>query len=238
MSSTAPGLAALHQELAGILLAGRELDAVLTDVVTTARRALPGAEAVSITLLRGDKAFTAAHDGKMALDADEMQYARGYGPCLDAGRAGQVFVVEEMATEERWPDYCRHAAAAGVGSSVSLPLPVQGRTLGALNCYSSRPRSFGEDDVALGQEVAAFVAIAVANADSHARSAEDAENMRRAMASRAVIEQAKGVLVERHKVTPEQAFTLLTHASQRTNVKLNRVAEELVTTGVLPGAVG
>ncbi|NAZ86970.1 GAF and ANTAR domain-containing protein [Kineococcus indalonis] len=230
-------LSDLHAALAGVLIADRPLDEVLTEVVRIARRALPGAEAVSTTLLRGEKAFTAAHDGQMALDADEMQYERGYGPCMDAGRAGEVFVVDDMATDERWPDYTRTAAAAGVGSSLSLPLPVQGRSVGALNCYSSRPRAFGEQELAIGQEVAALIAVAVANADAHARSAEDAENMRRAMTSRAVIEQAKGVLVERHKITPEQAFTLLTHSSQNTNVKLREVAEELVTTGVLRGAV-
>ncbi|WP_432536073.1 GAF and ANTAR domain-containing protein [Kineococcus arenarius] len=231
-------LSELHAALAGVLIAERPLDDVLNEVVGLARKALPGAESVSSTLLRGDTAFTAAHDGQMALDADEMQYERGYGPCMDAGRAGQVFVIEDMSTEERWPDYARAAAAAGIGSSLSLPLPVQGRSVGALNCYSSRPRAFGEEDVVIGQEVAAFVAIAVANADAHARSAQDAENMRRAMASRAVIEQAKGVLVERHRITPEQAFTLLTHSSQNANVKLREVAEELVATGVLRGAAG
>ncbi|GAB3252357.1 GAF and ANTAR domain-containing protein [Kineococcus gypseus] len=232
-----PDLTHLHRALAGVLIAERSLDDVLTDVVRLAREALPGAESVSITLLRGDEAFTAAHDGRMALDADELQYERGYGPCVDAGRAGQVFLVEDMATDERWPDYSARAAAAGVGSSLSLPLPVLGRSVGGLNCYSSRPRAFGPEEVELGQEVAAFVAVAVANADASARSAQDAENMRRAMASRAVIEQAKGVLVERHRITPEQAFTLLTHASQRTNVKLREVAEQLVSTGVLLGAV-
>ncbi|WP_432496101.1 GAF and ANTAR domain-containing protein [Kineococcus auxinigenes] len=231
-------LSELHAALAAVLLTDRPLDDVLTEVVGVARKALPAAESVSTTLLRGERAFTAAHDGQMALDADEMQYERGYGPCMDAGRAGQVFVIEDTSTEERWPDYARAAAAAGIGSSLSLPLPVQGRSIGALNCYSSRPRAFGEEDVVLGQEVAAFVAIAVANADAHARSTEDAENMRRAMASRAVIEQAKGVLVERHRITPDQAFTLLTHSSQHTNVKLRDVAEELVTTGVLRGATG
>ncbi|WP_432507286.1 GAF and ANTAR domain-containing protein [Kineococcus arenarius] len=231
-------LSELHAALAGVLIAERTLDDVLGEVVGLARKALRGAESVSSTLLRGERAFTVAHDGQMALDADEMQYERGYGPCMDAGRAGQVFVIEDTSTEERWPDYARAAAAAGIGSSLSLPLPVQGRSIGALNCYSSHPRAFGEEDVVIGQEVAAFVAIAVANADAHARSTEDAENMRRAMASRAVIEQAKGVLVERHRITPEQAFTLLTHSSQNTNVKLREVAEELVTTGVLRGAAG
>jgi GAF domain-containing protein len=229
------GLGRLHAELAAVVLVDRELPDVLNEVVSISRRALPGAEAVSITLIREDEAFTAAFDGQMAMDADEMQYARGYGPCLDAGRAGELFLIADMGAEDRWPDYTRQASERGVGSSLSVPLPFQGASIGALNIYSSRARAFRDADVALGEEAAAFVAIAVANAEAAARATSDAENLRRAMASRATIEQAKGILMERYKVTADQAFTLLTHASQRSNVKLRDVAEQLTTTGVLRG---
>jgi GAF domain-containing protein len=141
-----------------------------------------------------------------------------------------------MGTEERWPDYAAHVAKLGVRSSLSVPLPFQGASIGALNNYARQPVAFGERDVALGEEVAAFVAIAVGNAEAAARATDDVANMRRAMASRAVIEQAKGILMERYKITSEQAFTLLTHASQRSNVKLRDVAEELTATGVLHGS--
>jgi GAF domain-containing protein len=229
-------LGALHQELARVVLVGRELPEVLTEIVHIARRALPGSEACSITLIRDDRAFTAAFDGQIAMDADELQYERGYGPCLDAGRSGEVFVVQDMRAEERWPDYAAHVAKLGVRSSLSIPLPFQGATIGALNNYARHPGAFGESDVPLGEEVAAFVAIAVGNAEAAARATDDVANMRQAMASRAVIEQAKGILMERYKITAEQAFTLLTHASQRSNVKLRDVAEELTATGVLRGS--
>jgi GAF domain-containing protein len=229
-------LGALHQQLAGVVLVGRELPEVLNEIVQISRRAIPGSEATSITLIREERAFTVAHDGQIAMDADELQYERGYGPCLDAGRSGEVFVVEDMHDEERWPDYARHVAELGVRSSLSVPLPFQGATIGALNNYARHPRAFGQTDVAVGEEVAAFVAIAVANAEAAARATDDVANMRRAMASRSVIEQAKGILMERYKVTAEQAFTLLTHASQRSNVKLREVAEELTSTGVLRGS--
>ena len=226
----------LHRELAGVVLAGRELPAVLTDVVGIARRAIPGSDATSITLIRDERGFTAAYDGQIAMEADELQYERGYGPCLDAGRAGELFLVTDMRTEERWPDYARHAAERGVGSSLSVPLPFQGATIGALNNYARETDAFAEADVRLGEEVAAFVAIAVGNAEAASRATTDVANMRQAMASRSVIEQAKGILMERYKITAEQAFTLLTHASQRSNVKLRAIAEELATTGVLRGS--
>jgi GAF domain-containing protein len=224
----------LHEALARVVLAERELADVLTEITGIARRELPSIEAASVTLIRGEKPFTAAYDGQMALDADELQYERGYGPCMDAGRAGQMFLIDDMRSEQRWPDYAQHAAAAGVLSSLSVPLPFQGATIGALNTYAGRPNHFDDTDVELAQEVAAWVAVAVGNAEAAARSSEDLTHLRTAMMSRACIEQAKGILMERHKIKEDEAFTILTHASQLTNTKLRDVADELVRTGAVP----
>ena len=230
-----PDLTTLHEALAKVVFADREFNEILSEITTIARQAMPGPDATSITLIRDEKAFTAAHDGQMALAADELQYQRGYGPCMDAGRAGQVFLIDDMRSEQRWPDYARNAAEHGIASSLSVPLPFQGAMIGALNTYSGRPRAFGDDDLTLAQEIAAWVALAVEKAEAATRTAEDLTHLLRAMLSRAVIEQAKGVLMERYKVTQDQAFTLLTHSSQNTNAKLRDVAEELVLTGALPG---
>jgi GAF domain-containing protein len=113
-------------------------------------------------------------------------------------------------------------------SSLSVPLPIQEDLIGALNVYSRRPEAFDEDDIRAGQTFAAYAAVAVANADSFASTAEMAENLRHAMASRATIEQAKGILMARGGVTPEQAFEMLVRASQRENRKLRQVATDLV----------
>jgi GAF domain-containing protein len=227
----------LHEELAKVALVGRDLAEVLTEITAIARRRLPGAEATSITLIRGEHPFTVAHDGQMALDADELQYERDYGPCVDAGRSGLVFRIDDMRTEQRWPDYARHAAARGVGSSLSLPLPFQAATIGALNNYSTKPGAFHEEDLALGEEVAAWVAFAVANASAAASVVEEAANMRAAMDTRAAIEQAKGILIERYRLDADQAFAVLTKSSQQTGIKLRLVAQDLVRTGQLAGSV-
>ncbi|GGM13738.1 transcriptional regulator [Nakamurella endophytica] len=228
-------LTALHEELARVVVVGRDLSVVLTEITGIARRAMPGAEATSITLVRGDDAHTAAFDGQLAIDADELQYERGHGPCLDAGRAGQIFVVDDMRTEQRWPDYARHTAAIGVRSSLSVPLPFQDAVIGAVNNYATRPEAFGDTDVEFGQEVASWVALAVGHARLGVQAGQDLAGMRAAMASRAVIEQAKGILMERNGITADEAFTVLTRASQRANTKLRDVARQLVSTGTLPG---
>jgi GAF domain-containing protein len=231
-----PNLTLLHEELASIVLVGRDLAAVLTDLTSIARDVMPAAEAVSITLISNDHPFTAAHDGQIALDADELQYQRDYGPCVDAGRSGQLFLVDDMRTDLRWPDYAQHAADRGVGSSLSVPLPFQSATLGAMNNYATRPHAFTEEDVEVAVAVAPWIAYVVNNASAAASAAEQTANMTAAMVTRAAIEQAKGILMERHKLTPDQAFTLLTRVSQHTGLKLRDVAQDLVLTGSLPGA--
>jgi GAF domain-containing protein len=227
----------LHEALARVVVADREPSEVLTEITRIAHRAMPSVDAASVTLIREDKPFTAAYDGQMALDADEMQYERGYGPCMDAGRAGQMFLIDDMRSEQRWPDYAQNVLACGVLSSLSVPLPFQGVTIGALNTYASQPKVFDDSDIELAQEVAAWVAVAVGNAEAATRTSDDLLHLRTVMLSRACIEQAKGILMERHKIKEDEAFTILTHASQRTNTKLRDVAAELVRTGALPSPV-
>ena len=219
----------LWRDLSQVVLADRPLDHVLGEVTDIAARSVPGAESTSITLVRGDKAFTAAHTGEMALAADELQYERGYGPCMDAGRAGVVIRIDDMRTEQRYRDYVTQVLGVGVRSSLSMPLPYQGSSIGALNVYSSEPAAFGAvESEEAATAVAEAVAVAVANADAHDRLAEHARNMRLAMESRAVIEQAKGVLMAQRRVDAEQAFEILREASQRYNRKLRDIAVGIV----------
>jgi GAF domain-containing protein len=219
----------LWRDLSQVVLADRGLDDVLGEVTDIAARSIPGAESTSITLVRGNKAFTAAHTGEMALAADELQYERGYGPCMDAGRAGVVLRIDDMRTEQRWPDYTGNVVEIGVRSSLSMPLPYQGSSIGALNIYSTQPAAFAsQDSEEAATAVAEAVAVLVANADAHDRLGEHAQNMRLAMESRAVIEQAKGVLMAQQGVDAEQAFEVMRDASQRYNRKLRDIARGIV----------
>ena len=215
-------------DLARIGLANRALDEVLQDIAEVANKAFPGAESTSITLIRGGRPFTAAHVDQLALDADELQYEQGHGPCMDAGRTGAVLLVEDMCADARWPDYAARVTGRGVRSSMSTPLPYQGATIGALNVYATAPAAFGCDDVPVAEEVASYIAVAVANADAHAEVRQVAEQMREAMESRSVIDMAKGMLMAQHGCSAEEAFTILSHASQRSNRKLRDIARAMV----------
>ncbi|MDQ1647641.1 MAG: hypothetical protein QOJ50_3825 [Cryptosporangiaceae bacterium] len=225
-------MTALQADTLTALLAVRldhgTLPEVLTRITEIVKADVTGADEVSVTLVRGDKPFTAAYTGQLALDADEMQYERGYGPCIDAGESATVMLVGDMRQDTRWPDYAAHVVPRGVLSSLSLPLPVQTEFVGALNCYARHPHAFSDDAVTVAIELAGHVAVAVANAVGFADNAKLAGEMRAAMASRAVIDQAIGVIMAQNHCDPVLAFTILRRASQNRNTKLRDIAQGIV----------
>ena len=218
-------------ELGRINLAENDVEQVLQRVAELAKQAIPGAAEVSVSLVNpgvSGTANTAAFTGSLALRLDETQYGQGYGPCLDAAEAGGVLLIRDMATEDRWPQYSPAAVAAGVRSSLSVGLPVQQAVTGALNIYACEPDNFDDETVILAQTFAGYAAVALANAHLYASTAALAQQMRTAMATRATIEQAKGILMAGLKCGPDEAFGTLTRLSQQANRKLRDIATEIV----------
>ncbi|MCO1598391.1 GAF and ANTAR domain-containing protein [Micromonospora sp. RHAY321] len=215
-------------ELGSIKLAEVDLDAVLAKIAELAKRTIPGASEVSVTLIRGDDAHTAAFTGELAVALDEWQYEQGHGPCLDASAATETLSVPDMSTESRWPDWAKRAREAGASSSLSIGLPVQEKVAGALNIYGTEPDAFDEEAMILAQTFAGYAAVALANVHLYDTQATLARHMQAAMANRAVIEQAKGIIMGERRCTPEEAFAILAKLSQDTNRKLRDVASTLV----------
>ncbi|SHN14377.1 GAF and ANTAR domain-containing protein [Cryptosporangium aurantiacum] len=221
-------------ELGRIALADLSLEQVLERVGTLARDVIPGVTEASVTLIVNDRPSTAAFTGPLALELDERQYRHGYGPCLDAARGGEIMLIPDMAAETRWPHYCPEALSRGARSGLSVPLPIQEHVLGALNLYGDTPNAFSPETVDVPVLFASYAAVAVANAHLYATTAELAEGMRQAMVSRAVIEQAKGILMGQRGCSAEEAFNQLTALSQHTNRKLRDVAAGLVARAQRP----
>lgn len=217
------------RELASIVLSGTSLDGVLDRATDTARRALPGADDVSVTLQRGDGPATVASSGELATRLDERQYDVGRGPCLEAIATDRPVLVQDVEADDRWPLYMPAAVAAGVCSSLSLPLQVDGESVGALNVYSRGKATFGDEAVQrFAESLASYVGVALNNAVLYFSATSRAEQLAEAMRSRAVIEQAKGILMAQRRCSPEAAFDVLVTLSQHAHRKLRDVAEILV----------
>jgi transcriptional regulator with GAF, ATPase, and Fis domain len=219
---------AAFAELAQLKLGDGDLPAILARVAELARQALPAAAGASVTLVEADRAYTVAFTGQLALALDETQYADDAGPCLEVAQSSGTVAVPDMAAETRWPRFARRALAGGIRSSLSVALPLQENVIGALNIYATAPAALGGEAAELAREFAGYAAVAIANARLYQTTATLAENMRRAMETRAVIEQAKGILIAQQHCTPEYAFELLTRLSQATHRKLRDCAADLV----------
>ena len=229
VSSTPPPLTSLL----AFLLSEQSLDEILDRVTQLAKEAVPGVDEVSVTLITEDQPRTAAQTGDLALTLDLFQYEQGYGPCMDAAQGATTVLIKDMRTDQRWPHWSPEAVSRGVRSSLSVSLPVQDQTIGALNLYAMRTDAFSPEAVEESRTFAGYAAIALANATLYANAAALAEQMRQAMASRAVIEQAKGILMSQRRCSADEAFQILSALSQSTNRKLRDVALTLVQ-GVAP----
>jgi GAF domain-containing protein len=216
-------------ELGRTKLSEVSLDDLLARVAVLAKHILPGAGEVSITLVRNESPYTAAHTGDLALQLDQRQYRQLRGPCLQAAVERTTVSVPDAAADPRWSGWALKAASAGVGSVLAVGLPISDDVSGALNIYGRRPGAFGDEAIGLAQTFAGHAAVALGNAYLYHRAADLARHLQTAMDSRAVIEQAKGIIMSQRRCTAEEAFAVLTGVSQETNRKVRDVAAALVT---------
>jgi GAF domain-containing protein len=196
---------------------------------------MPGNPEASVLLLVKDQPSTVSSTGRLATDLDETQYERGHGPCLHAARTGELTEIADTRADDRWPDYTPRAVAHGNLSSLSVPLAIDkdAQVSGALNIYARRPDAFDQASRAVATRFAPYAAVAAGNLYAYQSARDMAHNLQTALESRAVIDQGKGILMERYKLTADGAFQLLARASMTTNRKLRDIADELVRTGEL-----
>jgi GAF domain-containing protein len=218
-------------ELALITVNADPAERTLHRVAELAKRSLGGAEDVSLTVIRDKQPHTVIFTGALAVDLDERQYELGFGPCLDAAKTGQTILLDTSAVDSAYNEFARIAARAGVRHVVSVGLPLAQRSIGGLNIYCTADAPIGSEFVEHAEVFAGYAAVAVNNVTSYADVADDAANMRAAMVSRAVIEQAKGIIMGRDHATAEEAFDILRRISQQKNVKVRQLAQALVDSG-------
>lgn len=208
-------------EVARTLANERHLDTTLDKIVKFAVNTIDACEDAGILLEQGGQITSAAATSDVPRTLDRIQAEIREGPCLDAIKEHEVFRTDDLNRDDRWPRFARRAhGETGVSSIVGLRLFMEDNTLGALNLYSTAPNAFDDTDVALGSVFAAHAAVAMAAARREEQLEQKAE-------TRDVIGRAKGILMARSELTDEQAFDMLVKASQRMNVKLRDLAQQI-----------
>ncbi|WP_327686546.1 GAF and ANTAR domain-containing protein [Streptomyces sp. NBC_00467] len=212
----------------GLLLETTTMDEFLQALADTGLQ-VSGAEGCGVTMLRQGRPMTVVSAGTSALRLDEKQYGQDDGPCLQALRTGEEVLVSDLRTEGRWGEYPAYAVELGSRSSLSLPIAAHSHTAGALNFYAPEPNAFDGFDRKVLRSLAAQATGGIALAQRLADVEEFAEDLQTALKSRAVIDQAIGVIMAQQRCGSEEAFAILRSASQHRNVKLRDLCAGLLT---------
>jgi hypothetical protein len=221
-------------ELGKLSFAEHSLESVLRRVTDLAAGVLPGEPVISVTIVAGRAPTTVAATGDLAQRLDQTQYRLASGPCLSAATTGRTAEIVDTRATSEWPEFAAEAAAAGCDSVLSFPLPVREKVSGALNVYARQFSAADEDVRLILSRFADYAVVPVSNMYLYESAVARAEHLAAALDSRAVIDQAKGILMERFKLTPDQAFRALTRVSMETNTKVRDIAQRFVATGDLP----
>jgi GAF domain-containing protein len=206
-----------------------DIEGTLVAILTAATTAINGADEAGLNLFTSGRFEPQATTGMAPPQLDALQQRTGRGPCIDASRKQVSIHIDDLSVDHRWPEFASAASKLGIRAMLCVPLWVDDRRLGSLSLYARSAEAFDDFAKRFADLYATHGALALLEA-------QRADQLQRAIASRDVIGQAKGVLMERHRITAEQAFALLKGASQRLNRKVAEVAELLASTGDLPSS--
>jgi GAF domain-containing protein len=196
------------------------IETTLRQVTDSAVRFIDGVDCADITLVKGGEFQSLAATSPVATKIDQAQYETGQGPCLDAVDRDVIVRSNDLRNDARWPHFASAAVALGIRSVMSFRLYTQGSDSGALNLFGSEPGPFAVDPEALGAMLATHAAVSLIAIERHSQFTS-------ALASRDLIGQAKGIIMERFGVDAVRAFELLARLSQDSNTPLRVIAAQL-----------
>jgi GAF domain-containing protein len=221
-------LAKTFSDIARILIAEADPLATLQRIVALAVATIDNCEHAGISVVEGRAVTSAASSDEVPAALDRIQSETGEGPCIDAIREHQIFQTGRLPEERRWPTFTPRAVAeSNIESVLSLRLFAED-TMGALNLYSTQRDAFEDRDVVVATVFAAHAAVAWS-------TSQTIQNLKGGLATRQLIGQAVGLLMERQNMTETDALDALKRASQRLNIKLREVAERIVHGEDRPG---
>jgi hypothetical protein len=204
------------------------LNRLLDLILETAVEAL-GFSAATISARHGEGLSTVGATDQRLIELDDAQYEQG-GPCVETlDQSDPIFLGDVSARRDRWQHFAETAAHLGVRSTLSLHVPTDTADLAAsLNLYARQRLELSDRQIGLAATYAEQLAATLQSVDAYRSTAKLARDMADAMRSRAVIEQAKGILMADEHISADEAFDRLTALSQRGNVKVRDLARRMV----------
>lgn len=223
--------------VAAIVAGAQGVIDLLRDVAEFAAQAIPGVDGAGVALIDPHvgipSARTWAATELLVQEIDTIQYHElNEGPCITCMESRRATVSGSLGSDSRWPHFGGRVARMRIHSALALPLIIGDQVIGSINAYAAKRDAFAEHAVRLGSQFARPAAVSVYNAQLLASAQERSMRLQRALNSRAVIDQAIGIIRSRSGSNAEEAFERLTRISQTENIKLYAVAERVVEEAV------
>jgi len=164
----------------------------------------------------------------MQAGGEVMQLAADSGPCIDCFTRGQAVSVSDIADDEsQWPEFRRVALAQGIHSVLATPMKLRGKVIGTMNLFGTGVGHVSDRDAAVAQALADVATIGLLQERVIREGHLIEEQLHRALDSRVMIEQAKGVIASSLSVTMDEAFALIRKYSRDRNLTIRAVAESV-----------
>ena len=209
----------------------------LLDQLVRACMGLLDLDGAGLLLLDGGGLEVVASSSAKARQLKAFEVEHDEGPCVDSFRTGAPVISSDLrADHARWPTFVPASLAAGFRSVVAVPLRLRSETIGALGLFPRDSSMIGDADRRLAQAFAAVATIGILQRRSSEEHTTLTAQLQHAVNSHRTVEQAKGVLAERHKVSPDAAFDSLRRHARSHNSKLHDIANAIINGEFDPGS--
>ena len=215
--------------LADTLVASYDMADLLSTLVDACTELLDvSAAGLMIADAAGQLSVVAASSEGSRL-VEMMQLSSGNGPCVESFTGGVEIALEDVdSTASAWPEFCAEARSQGFRAVHAVPLRLRGDILGTLNLFLSRTGRLTAEDCSAARGLADVATIGILHERAARRSDAAQLHLQRALDSRVVIEQAKGVVAESQIINMDAAFAVLRSYARSNNLQLKDVAEQVV----------
>jgi GAF domain-containing protein len=219
--------------LADSLRAGHDVVDTMDILVQTSIRFTSASEAGILLADADGMLHVVASSNERTSDVEEAQLGFDEGPCLDCIESGEPVEVADLSqASERWPRFVASAQKSGFDAVHASPLRLRGQTFGAMNLFSTQPDAFSDQDAALALALTQMATISLVQHETIRRQGSVNDQLQQARDSRILIEQAKGVLAQRHGVPIDAAFALLRTHARASGTRLHDIADLVVRQGL------
>jgi len=235
MTRTERDVTQVFVALAGALAGGDDVVELLTTLTGECARLLDVASAGLLLADQRGMLHVMAASSERTRELEVFQLQREEGPCRDSYLAGAAISVPDLAAEtDRWPQFTLHALAAGFASVHALPMRMRDAKLGTLSLFGTSVGDLNPEDLSLGQALADVASVAIVQDRTSSDQASINTQLQRALTSRVVLEQAKGVLAQQGALDMQDAFAVLRRYARDHNLRLSDLAGAVVARQV-PG---